>query len=87
MTDRGIGDNGPAPVEGGQLRAFVERVERLKTEAAEIGEDIKAVVAEAKSSGYDPKILRKIVAIRAQDPAKRAEEAELTAIYLNALAS
>lgn len=69
----------------GQLRAIVERIERLEEEKKAITTDIAAVYAEAKSTGFDPKIIRKLVAIRRQEPAKREEEQTLLEVYMNAL--
>ncbi len=71
----------------GQLRAFVERVERLKEEAKSLTTDIREVLSEAKGQGYDPKIIRKLIALRAQDPEKRAEEQTLLDVYSRALAN
>ncbi len=73
------------PVNGGQLRAFIERIERLEEEKKALADDIKDVYAEAKGNGFDPKILRKIVSIRGQDPDKRTEEETLLDLYLAAL--
>lgn len=72
-------------VNGGHLRAFIERIERLTEEKQVLGEDLKEVYAEAKSNGFDPKIIRKIVALRAQDPGARSEEETLLDLYLAAL--
>lgn len=69
----------------GQLKAFVERIERLEEEKATIAEDIKEVYAEAKSSGFDTKILRQVIRLRAQDSAERQEQEALLDMYLNAL--
>jgi uncharacterized protein (UPF0335 family) len=67
------------------LKAFVERIEHLETEKATIADDIKEVYAEVKSTGFDPKILKKIIALRKQDSSKRREEQELIATYMSAL--
>jgi uncharacterized protein (UPF0335 family) len=72
-------------VNSGQLRAFVERIERLNEEKKALGEDIKEVFAEAKGNGFDPKILRKIVSIRGQDLETRAEEETILDLYMAAL--
>jgi uncharacterized protein (UPF0335 family) len=69
----------------GQLKAIIERVERLEEEKKGLAGDIRDVYAEAKAGGFDPKILRRIVRIRAEDPGKRAEEAALLEAYLAAL--
>lgn len=68
-----------------QIRSTIERAERLDAEKAEIAEHLKEVYAEAKSSGLDVKILRKIVRMRKQDRAKRQEEEAITDLYLSAL--
>lgn len=81
MTDT-IGHNS---IEGGQLRAFVERIEKLEEEKKAIADDIKDVYAEAKGTGFDVKVMRRIVAIRKQDASRRREEEEILDIYLNAL--
>lgn len=70
-----------------QLRSVVERVERLEEEKAALAADIKEVYAEAKGNGFDVKILRKVIRIRKQDAAKRAEEEEMTDLYLSAVGS
>jgi len=68
-----------------QLRAFIERVERMEEEKAAIANDIKEIYAEAKGSGFDTKILRKIVAIRKQDANERLEQEALLELYMSAL--
>lgn len=72
-------------VDGARLRAFIERIERLNEEKDAIGADIKDVYGEVKSVGFDPKIVRKIVALRRVDKNKREEEAEILDLYLSAL--
>lgn len=67
------------------LRSFVDRIERLNAERDELGEDVKAVYAEARGQGFDVKILRKVIALRKKDPAQRIEEAEIIDLYLAAL--
>ena len=68
-----------------QLKAIIERIERLEEEKKAISDDIKDVYAEAKGTGYDVKIIRKIVSIRKQDQDKRREEEEILDLYLQAL--
>lgn len=68
-----------------QLKAFVERLEKLEEEKATISEDIKEVLSEAKSSGFDPKIIKKVLSLRRQDAKKRAEEQAVLAVYMDAL--
>jgi uncharacterized protein (UPF0335 family) len=72
-------------VDGGHLRAFIERIEKLEEEKRAIGDDIKDVYAEAKGTGFDPKIIRKVVSLRRQDKSKRQEEEEILGLYLSAL--
>jgi uncharacterized protein (UPF0335 family) len=72
-------------VDGGHLRAFIERIEKLEEEKRAIGDDIKDVYAEAKGTGFDPKVMRKIVSLRRQDKHKRQEEEEILDLYLSAL--
>ena len=68
-----------------QLKAFIERIERLEEEKAGIAGDIKEVYAEAKANGFDTKILRKVIAIRKKDRHEREEEEAMLDLYLNAL--
>ena len=72
-------------VESGQLRAFIERIERLEEEKRTIADDIRDVYAEAKGNGFDIKIMRKVVSLRRQDVNKRREEEEILDLYLSAL--
>jgi uncharacterized protein (UPF0335 family) len=69
----------------GQLRAIIERIERLEEDKAAISNDLKEVFAEAKGNGFDVKILRKVIRIRKQDRAKRQEEEALLDLYLSAI--
>ncbi|MAY63765.1 MAG: DUF2312 domain-containing protein [Rhizobiales bacterium] len=68
-----------------QLRAFVERIERLEEEKKSIADDIKDVYGEAKAMGYDTKVMRKVVAIRKQDQNERLEHEAILDTYLHAL--
>ncbi|MCX2725337.1 DUF2312 domain-containing protein [Roseibium salinum] len=75
----------PGGVAADQLRAFVERIERLEEEKKVISDDIKDVYAEAKGNGYDVKILRKVVSLRKKQPHEREEEEAVLDLYLHAL--
>jgi uncharacterized protein (UPF0335 family) len=68
-----------------QLKALVERIERLDEERRKLGADIRVVYAEAKGNGFDGKALRRIVALRRQDAAKRAEDEAMLDLYKRAL--
>jgi uncharacterized protein (UPF0335 family) len=72
-------------VEGGQLRAFVERIERLEEEKAGIAGDIKDVFAELKGRGFDSKAVRTILRIRKQDHSERQEQEAILELYMQAL--
>ena len=69
----------------GQLKAIVERIERLEEEKTTIAADIKEVYAEAKGNGYDIKILRKVISLRKKEVAERMEEEAMLEVYLSAL--
>jgi uncharacterized protein (UPF0335 family) len=69
----------------GQLKSFIERIERLEEDKAAVQSDLKEVFAEAKGTGFDPKILRKVIRLRKQDVAKRQEEEALVELYLSAI--
>ena len=69
----------------GRLRSIVERLERLGEDKKAVMADEKEVYAEAKGEGYDVKILRQVIRIRAQDRAKRQEAEAILDLYLSAL--
>lgn len=73
------------PISADRLKSFVERIEKLEEERKAIGGDIRDVYSEAKGVGYDVKIMRKIVSLRRQDSADRAEEEALLDTYKHAL--
>ena len=68
-----------------RLKSFSERIERLEEEKKALGADVKEVYGEAKSSGFDPKIMRKVVALRKLDPNDRQEQESLLQVYLDAV--
>jgi uncharacterized protein (UPF0335 family) len=72
-------------VSGDELRAFIERIERLEEEKAALAGDIRDVYSEAKANGFDTKIMRKIVTLRRKDHAERKEEEAIMDLYLEAL--
>ena len=69
----------------GQLKSIIERVERLEEEKKGLGADVREVMAEAKGHGFNTKIIRKVLAIRAMEPAQRQEQEDLVDLYLSAL--
>ncbi len=72
-------------VAAGQLRAFIERVERLEEEKKTIADDIKEVYAEMKGTGFDTKAVRAIIRLRKQDQAERQEAEAILDLYMAAL--
>ena len=68
-----------------QLKSFINRIERLEEERSALSADIREVYAEAKGTGYDVKIMRKIISLRRMDRDKRREEEEILELYLAAL--
>ena len=68
-----------------QLRAFIERIERMEEEKQAIADDIKEIYAEAKGNGFDTRVLRQIVRIRKQDASERMEQEALLELYMAAL--
>ena len=68
-----------------RLKSFIERLESLSEEKNNINFDIKEVFFEAKSMGYDPTIMRKILALRKMDIDERLEQETLLKNYKNAL--
>lgn len=78
-------DNIPNETTAKQLKAFVERVERLEEEKAALASDIREVFAEAKSVGFDTKAMRQIIRIRKQDENERQEQEAVLDVYMRAL--
>ena len=68
-----------------ELRQFIERIEHLAAEKQDIADQIKEVMAEARGRGYDPKVIRKIVAMRKRDRDDLANEEAVTELYKSAL--
>jgi len=87
MTDtetRGEGMGGGRIAED-ELRLLIERAERLEEEKKGIADDIKDVMSEAKSRGYDAKAIRKILAIRKKKREEYQEEQSILEVYMQAL--
>ena len=68
-----------------QLKAIIERIERLEEEKKAISDDIRDVYAESKGNGVDVKVLRTIVRLRKQDPNERQEQESILETYMQAL--
>jgi uncharacterized protein (UPF0335 family) len=82
MTDETVSTTSVA---AGQLKAIIERIERLEEEKKEVAEQIKEVYAEAKANGFDTRTLRKVVTLRKKPTEERQEEEALLDLYLSAL--
>jgi uncharacterized protein (UPF0335 family) len=72
-------------VAGEQLKSFIERIERLEEEKRALSGDIKEVYAEAKGTGFEPKVMRQIIKIRKMDKEELDEEESLLDLYKRAL--
>jgi uncharacterized protein (UPF0335 family) len=72
-------------VAGDELNLLFERIEKMEEQKKEIAEDIRDVFAEGKSRGYDVKIMRQVLRLRALDPDKRQEERYLVDAYASAI--
>lgn len=77
------GDTGG--IAAAKLRSFVERIERLETEKADLGADIREVYAEAKGNGFDTKIMRQVIKLRKMEEDARKEMDEVLDLYRKAL--
>lgn len=82
MADKATNYGGVA---GKQLKAFIERVERLEEEKQAITDDIKEVYGEAKGNGFDTKVMRQVVKLRKMDRADRQEFEAILDLYMHAL--
>lgn len=67
------------------VKAYIERIERLEEEKRAIADDIKEVYAEAKGNGLEPKILKKVIALRKMDPEERERIGLMIETYMQAL--
>ena len=80
-----MSDMGHNLVAGDELNLLFERIENMEAQKKEIAEDIRDVFAEGKSRGYDVKIMRQVLRLRALDPDKRQEERYLVDAYASAI--
>ncbi|MDB5473882.1 MAG: hypothetical protein JWP99_1185 [Devosia sp.] len=77
MSDSGLA--------GGRIRSFVERIENIEAEIAELNEGKKEIFAEAKGEGFDIKIIKEIIKLRKQDESERDEHETLLDLYMKAM--
>ena len=76
---------GPVDVPGNQLRALVERIEQVDDEIKDLAEAKREIYAEAKSNGFDVKVLREVIRLRKQDQKERDEHETLLDLYISAI--
>ena len=74
-----------AGIAGDVLSQFIDRIERLEEERAELSQDVRDIYLEAKGNGFDPKIMRQIIALRKKDRREVEEEESLLELYKQAL--
>ena len=79
------GDTKTGGIAADRLRSLVDRIERLEEERKALGSDIKDIYAEAKSAGFDVKVLRQLIRMRRQEPADVEEQETLLDVYRRAL--
>jgi uncharacterized protein (UPF0335 family) len=77
--------SGPQTVAAGQLRAFIERIERVTEDIEALQDDRKEIYAELKAMGFEPKAVRTLVKLRRMDPGERQEAEAILDLYKNAL--
>ena len=68
-----------------RLKSLVERYEHMEEEKKAIGSDQKDLMIEAKSSGFDPKVIREVLRLRKMNAEDLREREELLALYQHAL--
>ncbi len=83
-ADRAVRDRAYS-VTADELRQFIERFEQLEAEKKDIAEQQKELMSEAKGRGYDPKVMKKVIALRKRKPDDIAEEQAVLDMYLDAL--
>jgi uncharacterized protein (UPF0335 family) len=80
-TDSPKGDSDVGGIAAERLRSIIERIERLEEERKALGDDIKDIFSEAKSAGFDVKVIRQVIRLRKQEPADVEEQETLLDLY------
>ncbi len=75
----------PTNIAGERLRSIIERIERLEEERKALASDIKDIYSEAKSAGFDVKVIRQLIRLRKQEPAEVEEQETLLDVYRRAI--
>jgi uncharacterized protein (UPF0335 family) len=84
QVDR-LADSDVGGIAAGRLRSIIERIERLEEERKGLAADINDIFTEAKSAGFDVKVIRQLIRIRKQEPAEVEEQETLLDLYRRAL--
>jgi len=82
-----MSDSETVGIAASQLKSFIERIERLEEEKKGLTQDISEVYAEAKASGFEPKVMREVIKLRKLDRDDRQEHEALLDLYLSAVGS
>jgi len=85
MQPETIQSNGTHALAVGQLRSFIERIERLEEEKKTTCDDIKDVYLEAKGNGFDTKAMREVIRLRKKEAEQRENEEAMREMYLTAM--
>ena len=83
--DSPAADSDVGGIAADRLRSIIERIERLEEERKALGDDIKDIFSEAKSAGFDVKVIRQVIRLRKQEPADVEEQETLLDLYRRAL--
>ncbi len=78
-------EDSAASLSAGQLKAFIQRIEKLEEDKVALMADIREIYAEAKGTGFDPKIMRQVIRLRKMEDQERVEQRELLELYQSVL--
>ena len=68
-----------------QLKQYINRIEKLNSDKAEVSDDIKQVFDEAKANGFDIKIMKQVIKLKKLDKDSLAEQEAILELYRSAL--
>lgn len=74
-------------ISNNQIASVVQRIEKMEDEKTAIAIDISEIYKEAKSNGFDTKILKKVIALRKKPQSQRDEEQTILDLYMSAIES
>lgn len=80
-----VEDSTPGGISADRLRSIVERAERIAEDRKALGGDLRDLFIEARSAGFEPKVIRQVLAIRKKEPAEVEEQETLLTLYRTAL--